>query len=137
MSQPSTFIDTVYAHLNGGDFEAIEPLFAPDVETRTPGGTLKTRDEWRAMGEAFRDAVPDMKHEIVHCHEDGDTILVEGIYSGTQTGPLVMESGALPASGNAFAFPYVDVFELRHGICVSHRVYWDNLGFLAQLGAAG
>jgi ketosteroid isomerase-like protein len=45
-----------------------------------------------------------------------------------------MDNGTLPASGNAFAFPYVDLFELRDGICISHRVYWDNVGFLMQLG---
>ena len=137
MSQHRTFIDTVYGHLNVGDFDAVEPYFAPDVETRAPGGTLKTRDEWRAMGNAFHAAVPDMKHEIVRYYEDGDTILVEGIYSGTQTGPLVTETGTLPPSGNAFAFPYIDILELRDGICVNHRIYWDNLGFMTQLGVAG
>jgi steroid delta-isomerase-like uncharacterized protein len=137
MNQHRTFIDTVYEHFNTGDFDAVEPYFAPDVETQAPGGTLKTRDEWRAMGEAFRTAVPDMHHEIVSYYEDGDTLLVEGVYSGTQTGPLVTDSGTLPASGNAFAFPYVDIFELRDGICLNHRIYWDNLGFLTQLGAAG
>jgi hypothetical protein len=54
--------------------------------------------------------------------------------AGTQTGPLVTEGGTLPASGNAFAFPYVDQFQLRDGICVSHRIYWGNLGFMMQLG---
>ena len=137
MNQHRTFIDSVYGYFNDHDYDAVEPYFAPDVETRTPGGTLKTRDEWRAMGEAFLAAVPDMRHEVVGYFEDGDTILVEGVYSGTQTGPLVTENGTLPASGNAFAFPYVDIFELRDGICVSHRIYWDNLGFLTQLGAAG
>lgn len=136
MNQHRAFIDTVYGHFNSGDYDAVEPYFAADVETRSPGGTLKTRDEWRTMGEAFRAAVPDMHHEVVGYYEDGDTILVEGTYSGTQTGPLVTDTGILAASGNAFAFPYVDVFELHEGICVSHRIYWDNLGFLAQLGAA-
>jgi predicted ester cyclase len=137
MNKHRSFIDTVYGHFNNRDYDAVEPYFAPDVETLTPGGTLKTRDEWRAMGEAFFSAVPDMHHEVVSYHEDGDTILVEGVYSGTQTGPLVTENGTLPASGTAFAFPYVDIFELRAGICVSHRIYWDNLGFMAQLGVAG
>ena len=137
MSTHRAFIDTVYGHFNNGNYDAVEPYFAPDVETRSPGGTLKTRDEWRAMGEAFLSAVPDMHHEVVGYFEDGDTILVEGVYSGTQTGPLVTENGTLPASGNAFAFPYIDVFELRDGVCVSHRIYWDNLGFLTQLGAMG
>jgi ketosteroid isomerase-like protein len=134
MAQHTTWINDVYRHLNAADLDSVEPYFAPDVQTQTPGGPMKTRDEWRAFGTAFYTAVPDAKHEIVRSFEDGDTIIVEGVFSGTQTGPLVMESGTIPASGNAFAFPYVDLFELRDGICVGHRVYWDNVGFLMQLG---
>jgi steroid delta-isomerase-like uncharacterized protein len=134
MGQHRAFIDTVYRHLNAADFDAAAPYFAPDVETQTPNGTLKTTEEWLAFGHAFHAAVPDAKHEIVRCFEDGDTVIVEGVYSGTQTGPLVSDAGTIPASGNSFAFPYVDFFQLRNGVCVSHRVYWDNVGFMMQLG---
>ena len=134
MGQHTTWVDTVYQHLNSHDLDALEAYVADDVETHTPGGVLKTRDEWRAFGEAFYTAVPDAKHEQIRTFEDGETVIVEGVFSGTQTGPLVMDNGTLPASGNAFAFPYVDIFELSDGICVSHRVYWDNAGFLMQLG---
>jgi steroid delta-isomerase-like uncharacterized protein len=134
----SDLLSMVHAHydaLNHGDLDAAAALFADDVETITPGGTLKGRDAFRALGEGFLAAVPDMRHEIVRTFEDGDTIVVEGVYSGTQTGPLVTPQGTLPASGNAFAFPFVDIMQARDGRCVSHRVYWDNVTFLAQLGA--
>ena len=36
--------------------------------------------------------------------------------------------------GRAFSFPYVDIVTARDGKVVSHRVYWDNVTFLAQLG---
>ena len=90
---------------------------------------------FRALGEAFLAAVPDMRHEIVRTFEDGDTIVVEGVYAGTQTGPLETPQGTIPPSGKAFAFRYVDVLQARDGKCVSHRVYWDNVTFLAQIGA--
>jgi steroid delta-isomerase-like uncharacterized protein len=134
----SDLLSMVHAHydaLNHGDLDAAVALFADDVETITPGGTLQGRDAFRALGEGFLAAVPDMRHEIVRTFEDGDTIVVEGVYSGTQTGPLVTPQGTLPASGNAFAFPFVDIMQARDGRCVSHRVYWDNVTFLAQLGA--
>ena len=59
----------------------------------------------------------------------------KGVYSGTHTGPLVGPQGAIPPSGNAFAFPYADFLEVKDGKCVSHRIYWDNVTFLAQIGA--
>jgi hypothetical protein len=76
-----------------------------------------------------------MHHEILRTYEDGDTIVVEGVYSGTQTGPLEVPHGTFPPSGNSFAFPYVDVMEVSDGKCVPHRGYWDNVTFLSQIGA--
>ncbi len=134
----SDLLSLVHAHydaLNTGDLDAATASFADDVETITPGGTMKGLAAFRALGEAFLTAVPDMHHDIVRTFEDGDTIVVEGVYSGTQSGPLESPQGTLPASGNSFAFPYVDFLEVRDGKCVSHRVYWDNVTFLSQIGA--
>jgi steroid delta-isomerase-like uncharacterized protein len=135
MSDLLSMVHGHYDALNHGDMDAAVAYFADDVETITPGGTLKGLAAFRAMGEAFLRAVPEMHHDLVRSFEDGDTIVVEGVYSGTQTGPFEGPQGTLPASGNAFAFPYVDVMEARDGKCVSHRVYWDNVSFLSQIGA--
>jgi steroid delta-isomerase-like uncharacterized protein len=135
MSDLLSLVHATYDALNAGDLAACRSLFAEDVETITPGGTMHSLDEWLAMGEAFLAAVPDMHHEIVRTFETDETIVVEGIYSGTQTGALVGPTGTLPASGHSFAFPYVDFFQIADGKVVSHRVYWDNLGFMSQLGA--
>jgi steroid delta-isomerase-like uncharacterized protein len=135
MSDLLSLVHATYAALNAGDFDAVRPYFADDVETMSPGGTLHSLEEWRAMGDAFLTAVPDMHHEIVRTFEDADTIVVEGIYSGTQTGPLVGPTGTLPPSGKAFAFPYVDIFHTTEGKVTTHHIYWDNLGFMAQLDA--
>ena len=134
----SDLLSMVHAHydaLNHGDMDEAAAYFDEDVETITPGGTLHGVAAFRAMGEAFLTAVPDMHHGIVRTFEDGDTIVVEGVYSGTQTGPLQSPQGTVPASGNSFAFPYVDIMQAKDGKCVSHRVYWDNVTFLAQIGA--
>ena len=134
----SDLLSLVHAHydaLNSGDLDAATASFADDVETITPGGTLKGVAAFRELGKAFLTAVPDMHHEVVRTFEDGNTIVVEGVYSGTQTGPLESPQGTLPASGNSFAFPYVDFLEAKDGKCVSHRVYWDNVTFLSQIGA--
>ena len=135
MSDLLSLVQAHYDALMAGDFDTAAGYFAEDVETVTPGGTLHGRDAFRAMGEGFLAAVPDMRHEIVRSFEDGDTIIVEGVYSGTQTGPFETPQGTIPPSGNSFAFPYADFVQVRDGLCVSHRVYWDNVSFLAQIGA--
>jgi len=133
----SALLDLVLTHHRGletGDLDLSETVFAEDVVTQMPFGTLHNRDEFRALGQAFVTAVPDMKLEITNTCEQGDTIVVEGIYSGTQIGPLQTPAGEIPASGRSFSFPYVDVFVARDGKFAEHRGYWDNATFMSQLG---
>ena len=107
----SDLLSLVHAHydaLNHGDLDGSMAFFADDVETITPGGTLRGAAAFRELGEAFATAVPDMHHDIVRTFEAEDTIVVEGIFSGTQTGPLAGAQGTIPPSGNAFAFPFAD-----------------------------
>ena len=117
-----------------GDLDADARLFDDDVETVTPNGTLKGIDEFRALGEAFQTAMSDMRHEIVRSFELGDTVIAEAVFSGVHTGPMNGPDGAIPPSGNAVAFPYADFLTFREGRCVSHRIYWDNVALMAQLG---
>ena len=67
----------------------------------------------------------------------GDTILNAKIGVRLGFGPLVGPAGTIPATGRAFSFPYCDVLQARDGRFVSHRIYWDNATFLAQLGLMG
>ena len=125
-----------YHHLAEGDMDAATEVFDPDVETVTPGGTLKGLEEFRALGETFSTAMEGMRHDIVRSFEDGDTVIVESIFSGRHTGPMVTPEGSIPPSGNQVSFAYADFLQARDGKFVSHRIYWDNLALMAQLGVA-
>ena len=122
-----------YRNAESGDLDAFDALFDSDVETVIPGGTLKGIGEFKAFGEAFTNAMSDARHEIVRSFESGDTVVVEGVFSGRHTGPMVTPEGTIPPSGNAVAFPYADFLQVRDGKCLSHRIYWDNVGLMAQL----
>jgi ketosteroid isomerase-like protein len=134
MSQLQEMLDTHYAGVNAGDLDVALSVFDPECETVTPDGATKGTAAFRALGEAFRAAAPDNRLEAVRTFEAGDTIVVEGVYSGTHTGPLAGPGGTIPATGRAFSFPFCDVLRARDGKFVSHHIYWDNVTFLAQLG---
>lgn len=119
------------------DLDESLTIFAPDVETVTPNGTLKGIEAFRAMGETFRAALSDMRHEIVRSYEVGDTVVVEALFTGHHTGPMVTPESTIPASGNRIVFPYADFLTFEDGLCTSHRIYWDNVALLTQLGALG
>jgi ketosteroid isomerase-like protein len=134
----STLLDYVnqhYDNMAADDLDASLALFDRDVETVTPGGTLKGVEEFRGLGETFKTAMSDMRHEIVRSFEVGDTIVVEAVFTGRHTGPMATPDGEIPATGNAVSFPFADFLQFRDGRCVSHRIYWDNVALMAQLGA--
>jgi steroid delta-isomerase-like uncharacterized protein len=133
----STLLELVQQHYDlnaSGDLDASTALFAEDVETVTPGGTLKGREQFRAFGETFKAAMEDTRHDIVRSFEVGETIVVEAIFSGRHTGPMITPEGTIPPSGNQVSFAYADFLQARDGQFVSHRIYWDNLALMAQLG---
>jgi ketosteroid isomerase-like protein len=125
-----------YDHISKGDMEATLELFAPDVETVTPGGTFQDVEGFRQLGEAFAAAMSDMHHEIVRSWEVGDTVIVEAVFSGRHTGPMITPEGTLPATGNEVSFAYADFLQARDGKFVSHRIYWDNVALMSQLTSA-
>jgi steroid delta-isomerase-like uncharacterized protein len=134
MSQLEQMLKTHYAGVNAGDLDAAVSVFDPDCETVTPDGVLNGIAAFRAFGEAFRTAAPDNRLEAVRTFEVDDTIIVEGRYSGTHTGPLAGPAGTIPATGRSFSFPFCDVLQARDGKFVTHHIYWDNMTLLAQLG---
>lgn len=136
MSQLEKMVDIHYAGVNSGDLDAALSVFDPDCEFVTPNGAHRGLDAQRALGEAFHTAAPDNRLRRLRTVEADDTIVVEGVYSGTHTGPLVTPAGTIPATGRAFSFAYCDVLQARDGRFVSQRIYWDNVTFMAQLGLA-
>jgi len=135
MSSPLDLITQHYANLDRRDLDASEPLFAEDVETVTPQGTLKGRDEFKQMGAAFLAAFTDTHHTVSRSYADGDTAIVEAVFSGRHTGPMATPDGAIPPTGNTVSFAFADFAQVVDGVCTSHRVYWDNVALMAQMGA--
>jgi predicted ester cyclase len=72
---------------------------------------------------------------VGHVVESQDDVVVEGVYSGTHTGPLATPDGQeIAATDKSVNVPYVTMFEVRDGRIASHRAYWDQMAFMAQLG---
>ena len=136
MSDLRELVRTHYEGVNSGDLDKALSVFDSECEIVTPQGPMRGAAAQRALGEAFQAAVPDNRLEALRMFEDGDTVIVEGVYSGTHTGDLVGPGGTVPASGRSFSLPYVDLFQVRDGRIVSHRIYWDNASLMAQLGTA-
>jgi ketosteroid isomerase-like protein len=128
-------VDRHYAEINGNDFSDAADLFSPDVTTEAPGtGTLTGIEAFVGYGQAFVRAFPDGGIHRDRFVEAGDQIVVEGRFTGTNTGPLQTPAGELPATGRPMELPFADSFRIVDGKITEHRIYYDTVGMLAQLG---
>jgi steroid delta-isomerase-like uncharacterized protein len=134
MSELEQIRDTHYNGISSNDLDLAISVFAEDVMTTTPLGAMEGVAAFRNFGETFAAAVPDANIRAVRTFEAGDTIVTEGSYAGTHTGDLVSPAGTIPATGRAFSFPFVDIMQVTDGKVTAHRIYWDMMGFMAQLG---
>jgi steroid delta-isomerase-like uncharacterized protein len=135
MAGGRALVEQFYERFSSGDLDGAVELFAPDVITVEPFlGRAENRDAWQAYGEAFRRACPDARLVLRSLVEEGDRVAVEGTFRGTFTETLDGPTGPVPPTGRAFNVEFADFFEIGDGRVVAHRVYYDQIDFLGQLG---
>jgi len=126
-----------YESFDGGDIDAALSPFSDELETSDPGmGTVYGLQPFREYLEALKGAVPDARAILERVYEAGDTVIVEGRFVGTHTGTLVTPDGEIGPTGGNVDLRFADVSRVRDGKIVSYHTYYDQLGLLAQLGAA-
>jgi hypothetical protein len=76
-------------------------------------------------------AAPDLKIEVQRQHVTDETVILEVIISGVQTGPW----RGLPATGRFFSFPLCGIytFDAQDHI-LGEKIYYDRAAVLKQLG---
>ena len=110
--------------------------WADDAELVTPmSGPLKGREAiagyWRQMRETF----PDAKVTIHRMVAEGDTVVTEYTFTGTNTGPLRLPSGeTVPATNKVVTGPALDIGTIVNGKVTSLHQYFDMVPGMVQLG---
>jgi predicted ester cyclase len=130
MSDLRTVVDRLYGAVNQHDIDAAATMFNDDIESTYPGGPpMKGIEPFKQYVAVFLNAAPDAHIEGRRYLESGDTIVVEGAFSGTHTGALVTPMGEVPPTGRHFDFTFCDIFQ-----AFNHRLYFDQAEFMTQLG---
>src|SRR5215472_11102742 len=86
-------------------------IYAPDLEVTEPGGTARGIDDFLGHAKGFVAAFPDSRMEVATVIESGHHAVVEGIYTGTHTGPLATPQGQVPPTGRTLRLPICLVVE--------------------------
>jgi predicted ester cyclase len=107
-----------------------------DAEVVMPGGMVfRGPAETRPMLEAYVNAFPGLRHEVVSAIETADSIAVELRITMTHTGVFATPMGELPPTGNRVVLEACDVVRFdRDGKIRSWHAYFDSASMMAQLG---
>jgi steroid delta-isomerase-like uncharacterized protein len=120
--------------IQDSDIDGACALLSDDVDFSSPGGAFKGSTEVRPFLQGYVEGFPGASFEIRNVVEAGQNAALEGAYIGTHSGPLRGPTGDIPATGKSVSLPFVSVFESDGERITAHRSYWDQMGFMAQLG---
>jgi steroid delta-isomerase-like uncharacterized protein len=124
------YVDLINAH----DAQAIGALYADDAVLSDPSGEFRGREAIVQYWEGFFRGFPDLSVTEEFKAEGGDTAITEWTVSGTNQGPLETPEGTIPATGKRVTISGSDGMSVDEERITSHRVYYDQLTFLTQLG---
>jgi steroid delta-isomerase-like uncharacterized protein len=135
MSEARDLAQAHYRAFNERDFSRANEIYSPDVVTIEPGsGRIDGLDAFLAHTRVFITAFPDAHLEMLSLTDADTRVVIEGIFAGTNTGPLMSPNGELPPTGRSLRLSICDVWEAEAGRVTQHRVYYDQMSFMAQLG---
>ena len=122
---------------NNGDWERFRASHAPDVvyEEVGTGQRAEGMDEYMQLLEGWQQAIPDGAATIRRTVQSGDTVVMELVWKGTQTGDLQTPGGTVPASGRQIEVEATMWSDFEGDQVRKTRHYLDIMTLLQQLGA--
>jgi ketosteroid isomerase-like protein len=136
MTAKELFVEAM-RRTDAGDIDGFVALHAPDCTWITPSAELHGHDELRGWLAPWLAGFPsERRHELTRVVEIDGTVYCEGVFHGVNAGAMETPEGTLPATGKTLAMPFAIVVEIDvdAGHATGVHVYFDQLGFLGQLG---
>jgi ketosteroid isomerase-like protein len=135
MTNAKQITDRFWTLFEAGQLDELKNIIDPDISFKMPGApVVRGRDALLQMLSAYRAAFPDLRHEAKSHVENGDTIAIELIATGTHKGPMVTPQGTVPPTGNKVVWESCDYIRVRDGRVMSWHVYHDTVPFLTAIG---
>ncbi len=122
---------------NASDWAQFRAVLAPDViyqETGT-GRRTESADAYLQLLEGWKQAFPDATGTIRNVVAQGNTVVQEIEWTGTQTGDMATPAGILPASGKQIAVLASFWYTVQGNTIQELHHHLDIMTMMAQLGA--
>lgn len=130
-------IDEVEGALTGKDLDRFVNLHAESVVLHSPDSPepRKGRTALREWYGGFLNAFPDLQAKRERAVAQGEWVFVEYMVTGTHKGPLPGPEGQMiPPTNKPVVVKNVSVYRVQGGKVTEVREYFDQLGFMMQLG---
>lgn len=135
MSVTRELAERGFALYNSGDLDAFLDVYAENAVLRAPEVTVEGRAAIREFWAEQFVGFPDSHITADLWVEEGDTIVAEFTYTGTNTGPMGMPDGStMPATGKRIEMKGMQLLQLHDGKIVRHAIYHDDMAAMIQLG---
>jgi steroid delta-isomerase-like uncharacterized protein len=120
---------------NAHDIDAEMALYSQDAQFSGPGGMeLKGIDAIRQFTQSWFQGFPDATVRTDNLIEAGDTLVQEGVFTGTHTGVFPTPMGDIPPTGKRVEGKFIDVYVIRDGKIVRDHLVFDRMELMEQLG---
>src|SRR4051794_23194427 len=124
---------------NAGDWERFKATFAADgvYDELATQRHLEGPDAILEANRGWKEAFPDARGTVESATGSDGTATLEITWEGTQTGTLHTPAGDLPPSSRRVEVKAAQVFTVEGDKIREAHHYFDLMGMLQQLGAAG
>jgi steroid delta-isomerase-like uncharacterized protein len=122
---------------NTGDWDGLQALLTADARYHEFGTQRKVEGPAKIIElfKGWKSAMPDAAGTVTSAVGSGNQAVLEVIWKGTHTGPLVTAEGTIPASGKRQETPGAIVFTFEGTKIKECHQYFDLLTLLEQIGA--
>lgn len=128
--EKSELVRLHYDNVSSGNIERDREIMSQDIVHVSAMGTAKGIEAFMEFVAGFRQAFPDMRFNIRTLVEGPDTVVAEGMFIGTNTGPMMGPGGAMPATGKKVELAFYDIWKVKDRRIAENRIYYDQLSFL-------
>jgi predicted ester cyclase len=119
---------------NAGDVAGFADAHGEQAVLVTPAGARRGRAAIHEYWWRQRDAFPDLHLALDLVVAQGDVVMSEWTWVGTNTGPLTLRDGTRArATGRRIELRGMEVARIRNRQIVEYRMYWDGLDLAQQL----
>src|SRR5258708_26694397 len=113
--------------------EAVARDAAPDIELTSPGDIkVKGPQATKEYNQNWVKAFPDARVEAKQIFSQGNTVIAEGVFTGTHDGTLKTPMGDAPTTGRKVKGDFIQIFELDPGLPERHHLIFDQLQLMPQ-----